>query len=223
MRKRLFVAITLALSIMLTACGSNKASVESNSTEETQDSNLSAEDSAKQAYEVLNASADSADRIMSSVLAAWYFSIDKGNDYVLEDYYSGVYDFSNDLGLDTSAVDTAFKEVIKGTTYETMFTSQAFKEPAICVKLALQCYQDAGIIDTTKELLSDAKQDIKNAESAEPSASYLEDLKKYHSEIQSYLDYTLSPTGSYKDCSSEVETYRANLKTFKNNLAFDLE
>ncbi len=220
MKKQIVSVLAIVMSIVVTACGSTT----STATEETK-SSVSAEESAKSAYDSLNSASEMVDVLMSSVLSAWWFSIDKGDDYIL-DYRTGIYDFAKDVGLDNTAASTAFNEVVEKTSYATLgerVYGQAFGEPAICVGVVNKYCENEGIFSQIDEHLSKAKEAIKAAESADANLSYAEDLRNYYTELQSYYEYAKSPSGSYKECSAQVETHRSNLKTYKNNLAFDLE
>lgn len=228
--KRKIIAIMLVVSCaVLTACSNGSSNTQvaqetevSTKTVETVDSN----ELAKKAYENLNEAADTTDTVMGSVYSAWHFSIFSGDDYTLN-FNSGAYDFAKEIGVDSGTASTAMSKVLSDVPsfarLGESYYGQGFAEPVYCIKAVLLICDENGISDDIEKKLSDAKEEIKQISDADPNYKNLDELKKYYSEVQSYYEFAVSPSGSYKECGSTIENYRSNLKTFKNDLSFDLE
>ena len=182
------------------------------------------EEKAKSAYKALNASADATDLVMSTVLSSWHFSIDEGEKYIT-DYDTGCIAFKRSVGIpDSVDVKEVINTVIKGSAYESpRLAGMVFKEASYCVVGGLKCIEKAGITESLEKTMKEAKDSIKEISDKNPNAKYLEGLKKYYSELESYKEFATNPTGSYIQAQSTAETYRANLKKCKNDLSFDLE
>ncbi len=223
--------VVIAFTLIMSGCGNNggtqEASNDIGKTDESQVETVDTEQTAKDAYRYLNSAVESTDLVMTTVLDAWYFAINHNDDEYGLDYSSGCYDFSKEVGIPSSGdVSKAMNSVLEGTTYEALgekYYGMAFSEPSYCVACALKCLENAQITGKLDEVMSETKTMIKEIMESNPDASYLDTLKQYYSEVESYREYATNPTGSYLDAQSTVETYRSNLKSYKNDLSFELE
>lgn len=205
--KKVAIIMFVALSLILTSCGS-----------------ANTEEKAKSAYKSLNASADATDLVMSTVMSSWKFSIDSNKKYY-NNFPGGCYAFAKTVGIPESIdVQEVMKSITKDTVYgSSSFAGLVFEEPSYCVACGIKCLEEADIIPKLDGAMNEAKDNIKEISDKNPNAKYLEGLKKYYSEVESYKEYSLNPTGSYIQAQSTAETYRANLKKYKNDLSFDLD
>ncbi len=228
--KRICLIVTIFTLFML-GCGSiSDTEEETNEKDKADESSVEVVDTtqtAKDAYRYLNSAVESTDLIMTTVLNAWYFPINHDDtEYGLK-YSSGCYDFSKEVGIPSSGdVSEAMNDVLAGTAYEALgeeYYGMAFSESSYCVACAIKCLENAEIIGKLDEVLSETKAMIKEIMDNDPDASYVDSLKQYYSEVKSYREFATNPTGSYLEAQSTVETYRSKLKSYKNDLSFELE
>ncbi len=207
MKKNLILCM-VGMCVLISGCGVGKA-------DKT--------DVAKEAYANLNTASDATDIISDSVLSAWEWSIEEGESYI-NDYEIGCAELGGAIGFKQSDVIDAMTIVLEGTPYdpdESILSGAALAQPEYCIACAIQCLDSMNEeLDNTMNTTKDAIKDISDSN---PDASYLEDLKDYYSEVDSYKDFATNPTGNYINAQSTVSTYRSNISSYKNSLELDLE
>lgn len=240
------VFATIGAMVLFVGCGSNvekssntnnepqtNQTVETSQATETTEKSGTADalEQGKAAYEDLNNVTLKVDEIMSTVYNGWSYTI---YDYDFSSILNAVgywdiwgkEEWATNSGIDFKKFKNVFAKLVIGgdpTTKDDMTTfASCYGEPAYLIAGIIAYYQDEGVIDTIDNAMAEVKNNIKTISDIDPNASYLQGLKDYYSEMNSYYEFVKSPTGNFAGLNDTVETYRTNLKKYKNDLEFDL-
>ena len=173
-------------------------------------------------YSNLNKIGDDCNAIIEAIEDAWYFSIYKADNYysansIISAFseYTGIYEYNVKAGV----------EDYLGSDYYS-YSSKYSTDAIYCAMLSeVDCavsvvtYSVRGSLDKMHNLLNDAQQYLKDMSDKYDSDTQYSNLKKYYSEIKSFLDFCTSPTGSYSELGTTKRDFKENTKRYKNELS----
>lgn len=166
---------------------------------------------AKEVYEMLNAVADKCAAGMDDIYGAWYFGI---------------------FGSSTISSSVVFNRLAAQTpnlsenNLESAAKSLGISKYSVagnwqnCVHIAEAAHSRNGNYDFVKEQLNEAENTLRELTGAYEDNTYYPKLKEYFSAVSSYADFFLSPTGSFSQLASTINSYEANIQTYRSEVGF---
>ena len=160
---------------------------------------------------------DALDKQIARIQKAWYFYIYEWNNYIVP---YGITAFANYTGLKEELVREAANNYLSSIGLEgdddiSIYATLGTLEGAIYVIQYI--YKDLN------EKLLDIQTKVRNL-LAEMSVKYDSKtkyslLKEYYAEIQSYLNYCISPSGSYNDLKAKMNSFATNTQRYYSLLS----
>ncbi len=181
-------------------------------------------ESADIAYFYLTISHQLCTEIMDSIYGAWYFAIYESDDYYM--FSSCLRAFCSEANLNQDDVKKSIDKVLQKagiTDIDDDWRCVAMQVPSYAVAIVVQVYTDYGTYDSIDVNLSNAKEALKSVTNNYADYTGYPTLKSYYSEISSYYEFCSSPTGSFNQLKTTIETYETNLRKYKNDLSFIFE
>lgn len=171
---------------------------------------------AQKAYAELNKAAELCVQAMDAIYGAWYFSIYEAK-FGTSDYknYDG---FEARTGIEYKEIEAAMSSI--GLSYD---QSYYLTEASYAVKIAQICLINRYTYSDAHAYIDNAKAYIKELTNEYADYTAYPTLKLYYSEISSYLEFIESPSGSFSQLQTTIDTYETNIRTYKNDLSFTLE
>lgn len=217
------LGIVLAFSLvfgMLTGCNNGKAKKQT----------------AQEVYNLLVAASEQAEQFGSDTYTAWNNGINDASD-------SGynLTKLAKELNLTVSDLELGMAYALNDSDWATMTDSekQAKKETAntmfilllalsdskfsTCVNVVTAAYKATGKADEIKENLDKAREKLKDLSDKYPDYDVCTKLKTLYTKIQTYYDYCMNPTGSFKELQNTIQTFRQDVRSAKNELSFDMD
>ena len=172
------------------------------------------------AYKSLNEAKEYCENIMATIYNAWYFSIYQGEYY---SNYEGILSgFCETTGLKKDDVAAKVEEYLEvnGLSQKDSQRFVLFKNSSSVVKIVLSIHIKNESYSTVSSLLDSAKESLKSVTSKYEDETGYSMLKSYHSAVSSYLEFCKSPSGSFNQLSTTIDTYENNCNKHKNDLSF---
>ena len=199
----MLLSMCLMLSLLI-ACGSGEQAKEYEY------------EQAQKAYEELNNASELCMEAIDTIYGAWYFAIYEA-ELGVSDYknYDG---FEAKTGLTYNEIESAMKSI--GLSYDDSFMLTEF---SYAVKIAQICLTNKNIYKNIHTHIENAKAYLKEVTDEYSDYTAYPTLKRYYSEITSYLEFIESPSGSFSQLKTTIDNYETNIRTYKNDLSFTLE
>lgn len=171
---------------------------------------------AQKAYEELNKASELCEQAMDTIYGAWYFAIYEAK-LGVSDYknYDG---FEAKTGLTYKEIESAMKSI--GLDYDDSFMLTEF---SYTVKIAQICLMNKNIYKDAHTCVDNAKAYLKEVTDKYADYTAYPTLKRYYSEVTSYLEFVEAPSGSFSQLKTTIDNYETNIRTYKNDLSFTLE
>lgn len=163
---------------------------------------------AKEAYGKLKEVAELCITGMDSVYGAWYFGIYDADDAVFFDF-----SLSLETGFSSDEIETArdslgiSEKIAKSDwQYSLWIVEEAFTE--------------RGDYDTINSNMEAAEKVLQSLTEEYDDYTYYPKLKEYYSAIKSYVDFFVSPSGSFKQLADTVNNYENGIRTLEADVSF---
>ena len=159
--------------------------------------------------------------VMDSIYGAWYFAIYKADDY--SSTQSCFNAFCSEANLDYNEALDALNAVLQSMGYSNPTGIQqlaGLRTFSVTVAVVQYVYQNNGVYDQIDNNLSNAKTSLKAVTNSYSDYTGYPTLKSYYSEASAYAEFCKSPTGSFGQLKSTIDTYETNLRNYKNDLSF---
>lgn len=179
---------------------------------------------AKDAYKYLVESHEMCVEVMDSIYGAWYFSI-----YEADDYYmlsSCLRAFCSEANLSQDDTLKAIDMVLESTGITNIddgLRCAALQVPSYAVAIVVKVYTNNGVYAQINSNLSNAQTALKTVTNKYSDYTGYPTLKSYYSEVYSYYEFCESPSGSFSQLKTTINTYETNLRNYKNDLSFIFE
>lgn len=179
---------------------------------------------ANNAYDYLVESHEMCVEVMDSIYGAWYFAI-----YEADDYYSlnsCLRAFCSESNLSQGDTLEAIDMVLESSGISNIdddYRCAALQVPSYAVAIVVQVYTNNGVYAQINSNLSNAQTSLKTVTNNYSDYTGYPTLKSYYSEVYSYYEFCESPSGSFSQLKSTINTYETNLKNYKNDLSFIFE
>lgn len=159
--------------------------------------------------------------VMDSIYGAWYFAIYKADDY--SSTQSCFNAFCSEANLDYDEALNALNSVLQSMGYSNPTGTQqlaALRIFNVTVAIVKCVYQNNGIYDQIDSNLANAKTSLKAVTNSYSDYTGYPTLKSYYSEVSAYAEFCKSPTGSFGQLKTTIDTYETSLRNYKNDLSF---
>ena len=175
---------------------------------------------ASRAYVNLNQTAQGVEIIMDAIYNGWYFAIYKADEYSTAKECIAA--FCNRTGLDHDEVVISINKQIEYLGYEVSGTTQmaVLRTFSNTVEVIVRIYSEKGWYAEFNDTLLSAQNDIASLTSKYEDITGYSTLKKYYSEVFAYSQFAASPSGSFSQLESTINTYETNIRKYNNELAF---
>ena len=176
--------------------------------------------SAYRAFQNLTQTAQGVEIIMDAIYNGWYFAIYQADNYSTAKECINA--FCNRTGLDHDDVVIAINQQIEYLGYDVSGTTQmaVLRTFSNTVNVITRIYSAKGWYDEFNYCLSSAQNDIMSLTSKYEDITGFSTLKKYYSEVFAYTQFAASPSGSFSQLESTMNTYETNIRKYNNELAF---
>lgn len=177
--------------------------------------------SANDAYDYLTETHELCVDVMDSIYGAWYFAIYEADDY--SSTQSCFNAFCSEAKLDYNDALKALNEVLQSMGYSDPTGIQqlaGLRTFSVTVAVVQRVYKNNGVYDQMDSNLSKAKTSLKTVTNSYSDYTGYPTLKSYYSEASAYAEFCKSPTGSFGQLKSTIDTYETNLRNYKNDLSF---
>ena len=216
MKKLISLLLALVLGLSLVACDTE----EKDSKERTSPKEAEYKE-ANTAYCNLAESHELCVEVMDSLYGAWFFAIYKADDY--SSFYSCLDAFCDESNLDYNEAEAALTSFLQSAGRSNASSSlklACLQDMDIAINLVTTVYQDNGTYDKIDDNISNAKTALKSVSDDYSDYTGYPILKAYYSEISAYAEFCKSPTGSFEQLKTTIDTYETNLRNYKNDLSF---
>jgi hypothetical protein len=170
----------------------------------------------KKAYDELVTASVICEEMGDAVYGAWYFAIYKADDYSGS---SRITYFSSETGLSSSDIYAAGEAL----GYSSAVLPYALEDFSSAVFIVLQAFETNGKTKQLDTALTNAKTELKTMTEKYSDYSQYPALKSFYSEVDSYATFLKSPSGSFEQLKTTIETYEKSIRTYKSDLAFVFE
>lgn len=186
------------------------ALVEAQEAFETMKSELVYEN-AKEAYEQLNEVAELCESGMDDIYGAWYFGIYEADD-------SFPYLVFNDLAKKTNNItDVELETAAYKLGLSESSVRNNWNNSVIVVQKAIE---EKGGYATIEEKMTNAENILQQLTSEYGDYTYYPKLKEYYTAVSSYVDFFVSPTGSFEQLVDTINNYENTIRTYKADVGF---
>ena len=178
-------------------------------------------EAANDAYNYLTETHDLCVDVMDSIYGAWYFAIYKADDY--SSTQSCFNAFCSEANLDYNDALDALNSVLQSMGYSNPTGIQqlaGLRTFSVTVEVVERVYQNNGVYNQIDNNLSNAKSSLKSVTNSYSDYTGYPTLKSYYSEASAYAEFCESPTGSFGQLKTTIDTYETNLRNYKNDLSF---
>ncbi len=241
---RKIITVLLLVSVLLAGCGqkavpeapATKAPTTEAPTESTQSDQELAQGIAQEAYHLLIAASEMAEEFGSDTYTAWNDGIHDADesgynlsklaqnlDLSVDDLKLGLAYLMNEDEWGTMSEAEKQKEIDEADTTFQLLLMISDSQFSVCVNTVTSAYQMTGKADDIKKNLDEARDLIRTLSNKYPDYKLTDSLKNFHIKIQTYYDYCMNPTGSFKELQNIIQTFRQDVRDAKNELSFDLE
>lgn len=170
----------------------------------------------KKAYNELNTASAICEDMGDAIYGAWYFAIYKADDYSSSSIVSA---FASETGLSSTDIYSAGEAL----GYSSTLLPYALEDFNTAVFLVLEAFEANGQTKQLDTALANAKAELKTMTSEYSDYSHYPTLKSFYSEVDSYATFLKSPSGSFEQLKTTIETYEKEIRTYKSDLSFVFE
>ena len=168
-------------------------------------------DNAKEAYDKLKEVAELCYTGMDAIYGAWYFGIYNADDASSSNFY---YDMAEDVpGFSSTELEDAAD--LFGIT-----TSLAKEDFSYTVLIAEVAIEARGDYDTISANMSEAEDVLQKLTQEYDDYTYYPKLKEYYAAISSYVEFFLSPSGSFEQLADTINSYENDIRTLESDVGF---
>lgn len=167
-------------------------------------------ENAKNAYEKLNEVAALCIAGMDDIYGAWYFGIYKASDasYFLYSKFAAETPHLTADELEAAADAMGYTESMVKNSWEK------------CVLVAEGAIAIRGDYDTIEAAMLEAENILQELTSTYDDYTYYPKLKDYYAAVSSYVNFFVSPTGSFKQLADTVKEFENNIRTYQSDVGF---
>jgi hypothetical protein len=170
---------------------------------------------AKDAFEKLNLVASLCIDGMDDIYSAWHFGIYTADDCTSSNIYTKLADVTS---FSSTELKTAAAQW-SGMSADTM----GYLLPddwQYCLQTVKTAIEIRGDYETIKAELESAQAIMQELTTVYDDYTYYPELKKYYASVSSYVEFFLSPSGSFNQLSTTVENYETAIRTYQSDLGF---
>ena len=170
----------------------------------------------KKAYDELVKASTICEDMGDALYGAWYFAIYEADDYSGSSRISA---FASETGLSSSDIYAVGEEM----GYNSTLLPYALDDFSTAVYVVLAVYEANGKTEELNTALANAKTELKTMTEKYSDYSQYPSLKSFYSEVDSYATFLKSPSGSFEQLKTTIETYEKSIRTYKSDLSFVFE
>ena len=176
-------------------------------------------ENAREAYEKLNKVVLICEKDMDDIYGAWYFGIyDAENiaDYALfeKDFFTSFSSNTPHLTME-NLLDAATDMGLGYNKYKTF--AEDWNNCVFIAEYAIAANGDAVEMEVA---MSEAEEILKELTSTYEDYTYYPKLKEYYAAVDSYVNFVLQPSGSFKQLADTVNNYETNIRTLASDVGF---
>lgn len=172
-------------------------------------------ENAKVAYEKLNEVALLCENGMDDIYGAWFFGIYEADD--IKSYQ----DIYVQMALKTPHTSsTELKDAAESAGGESLIGSLMKSDWQYCLYVIEEAITARGDYDTIQNNMKEAERVLQELTKSYDDYTYYPKLKEYFAAVSSYVDFFVSPSGSFKQLSDTVNNYETNIRTYKSDVGF---
>jgi hypothetical protein len=165
----------------------------------------------EKAIDYLDKAASSCDTVMDSIYGSWYFQVYKADDYYNKSILQPYASYS---GISASKV----KKIIKKEYGETDGAGIAACIQVLGYNLGIvnTYYTDKGTFDKIENNLKKAKTNINKVKDSKEKKQ----LQKYYKAVNKYYKFVKSPTGSFAQLGSKMDSLKEAVEDCQEDLSW---
>ena len=219
MKKFLTFLLTAVFTICLVSCsllGDSKGDNPSPSSNQETNKTQEQYDCGKIAYDELLKASKICENMGDAVYGAWYFAIYEADDYSSSTITSA---FSSETGISVSDLNKA------ASAYEISSTllPYALSDFSLAVLITTKAFELNGQTKNLDDSIAKAKEQLKTMTQKYSDYSEYPSLKSLYSKVDSYATFLKSPTGSFEQLKTTIQTYENDIRTLISDLSFIFE
>ncbi len=177
-------------------------------------------------YDKLNAINSISSQQASSVYDAWYFAIYEADDsdYILN-VDRAIQVFASSVGLKKDVIIEAIDQYLDsiGQTNSDIARLAVLRTNSGAISTVLIAYDNTGINEVVDSDFAEVKALLKEMDSTYENETYYSTLKEYYSDSLAYYNFVISPSGSFNQLSTTLNSHTDKLTEHKNDLSFIYE
>lgn len=166
---------------------------------------------AKDAYTKLKEVAELCVEGMDAIYGAWYFGI-----YDADDTYTST--FFYEMSLEVPGFTST--ELEAGAAALGISASTAKNDWQYCLYIVEAAITLRGDYDVITQNMEDAEKVLQALTEEYDDYTYYPKLKDYYAAIKSYVEFFVSPTGSFKQLADTVNNYENGIRTLESDVSF---
>ena len=166
---------------------------------------------AKEAYEKLKEVAELCVSGMDAIYGAWYFGI-----YNASKSYTGMFDYQ--LSCDVPGFSSGELEAARNALG--ISEQSAKKDWQNSLWIVEQAITMRGDYDTINANMAEAEKVLQSLTEEYDDYTYYPKLKDYYASIKSYVEFFLSPSGSFNQLADTINNYENGIRTLESDVSF---
>ena len=167
---------------------------------------------AKNAYEHLKEVAAKCVSGMDDVYGAWWFGVYRASDKKYQSFM-----FSK-LAVETPNLTS--KDLEAAADYRGWADSRLKNSWQNCLNLALVAIALRGDYETIKGKMLEAEKILQELTTTYEDYTYYPKLKEYYAAVNSYVEFYISPTGSFNQLAGTVKEFENSIRTYEADVGF---
>lgn len=170
---------------------------------------------AKEAFDKIGTVATLCQEGMDDIYNAWHFGIYSAEDCTTSNIYS-------ELSYETSFTADELKNAAAtlGGLSADLMAILLVDDWQYCVQTVMYAMTIRGDYDTIETEMAAAQTILQELTTVYDDYTYYPKLKDYYAAVSSYVEFFLSPTGSFKQLSDTVNNYETTIRTHQSDLKF---
>lgn len=183
---------------------------------------------AKEAFEKVNQAADKCIAGMDSVYGAWHFAIYEADDFYGNDpgtfYYKMALDVPHFSSDDLESAADTYAELLSAR-FETSISTKKLVDMSkndfnYCLYVVQTALDAAGYYDFVEQNMADAEKTLQMLTNTYDDYTYYPKLKEHYSSVKSYVDFFISPSGSFNQLADTINSYENSIRTTAADVSF---
>lgn len=183
---------------------------------------------ARDAFEKLNQVADKCIEGMDSIYGAWHFGIYEASDVYSTSadtfYYSMSLDVPNFSSDDLESAAEIYAQALSARFNSPTSTKDLVRMSKndfnYCLYVVQTALDEAGYFDLVEQNMADAEKTLQLLTNTYEDYTYYPKLKEHYSTVKSYVDFFMSPSGSFKQLADTINNYENSIRTTAADVSF---